>query len=55
MNDARNPKSQDRERESPSAQDHEDEVVLGCECANPVLQIEGWLREAASPLRLEPC
>ena len=55
MNDARNPKSQDRERDGPSAQEDEDEVVLGCECANPALQIEGWLQDATAPLWLEPC
>lgn len=28
----------------------DDEVVLGCECANPALQIERWAQEAPSPL-----
>lgn len=30
----------------------DDEVVLGCECANPALQIERWAQEAPSPLAL---
>jgi hypothetical protein len=31
----------------PLVQDEED-VVLGCECANPVLQIEAWATEDAA-------
>ena len=25
----------------------EDDLALGCECANPALQIDGWRQEAA--------
>lgn len=27
----------------------EDELALGCECANPALQIERWAQESALP------
>ena len=32
----------------------EDEIPLGCECANPALQIERWGQEALSGAQ-EPC
>lgn len=31
--------------ESVSGQTSEDDVVLGCECANPALQIDSWQQE----------
>jgi len=32
----------------------DDDVVLGCECANPALQIERWGQEAPA-LMQQPC
>jgi hypothetical protein len=32
----------------------EDEIPLGCECANPALQIERWRQEVPSGVH-EPC
>ncbi|HSH90173.1 MAG TPA: hypothetical protein VK996_09300 [Ramlibacter sp.] len=29
----------------------DDDLALGCECANPALQIERWGQEEASPVR----
>jgi hypothetical protein len=50
MNDAQGPRPQHLERTNHSPRLDEDEVALGWECANPVLQIEGWLRDAPPPL-----
>jgi hypothetical protein len=28
----------------------DDDIALGCECANPALQIERWYQEALQPM-----
>ena len=41
-----------REVPAPSPLAGEEDVAIGCECANPALQIEMWGREAtAQPLQ----
>ena len=32
----------------------DDEIAFGCECANPVLQIERWLTDTQPPVLPEP-
>ena len=39
-----------RARSDPATWSHErDEVALGCECANPALQIDRWHQETFQP------
>jgi hypothetical protein len=36
----------------PAEADHADDYALGCECADPALQIDWWRAEAQPPLQL---
>lgn len=48
MNEAQSAGPPDPERPGNSSRPDEDEVVLGWECADPLLQIEAWVREVAT-------
>lgn len=55
MNEAQYVIPQERERTGNPSRPDEDEVVLGWECANPLLQIEAWVREATGTAPVMSC
>lgn len=38
--------------EATARQDDGDEIALGCECADPALQIERWSQETVAPVAI---